>query len=800
MALGLPWIVFPLVFAALALGCGLLVEWIAGRRLPSALLLPAGFAVVLVASSLTTMWATTAGLTSPLVVALAVAGFGLALPAWRRPNAWASGAALAVFLVYAAPIVLSGSATFAGYISLDDTATWLAIADNALVHGRSLAGLAPSTFSAVLHDDLPGGYPIGSMVPLGIGHELTGQDAAWLFQPYVAFLGGLLALTIYALIEPLVLRRWLAAAVTFVGAQPALLYGYAFWSGIKEVTVAYLVALIAALAVSGLAGPWSVRRYLPLAVAMAALLVCVSVLGAVWLAGLGLFALLLARSYGARPAATSAAFVLACSLILGLPALTAASTFIDGAAHSDAGNGGLGNLIHPLSNLQLLGIWPTGDFRGRPTHMGTTYLLLALLALAAGFGLIQAARRRVWGLVMYVALCLIGWALVITLDALGHGSPWLDAKALASASPALLAAALAGGALLIAGRRRLVGAIALAGVTAGVLWSNALAYRSVWLAPRDQLTELETIGTRFAGGGPTLMTEYQPYGVRHFLRNLDAEGASERRVRPVYLRDGGVLRKEAYADLDAFDLRAVLVYRTLVLRSSPVESRPPSVYVPVWADRWYEVWQRPLATVQTLEHLSLGSDLDPEGVPPCRDVRSLALMAEHAHGMLVAAQRPKPEVVDLATAKRPPTWAAGAGGTVLPNTSGTLSTTIRLPRRGVFGFWLGGSFRDRLRLIVDGRTIGTATDQLEETSQLTPFGTVVLHAGEHLVELRYGGSGWRPGMAGAPFLLGPLVVGVPATESQLLRVRPGSAASLCGRPLDWIEVVAPGQGPAPGDS
>ena len=34
-------------------------------------------------------------------------------------------------------------------------------------------------------------------------------------------------------------------------------------------------------------------------------------------------------------------------------------------------------------------------------------------------------------------------------------------------------------------------------------------------------------------------------------------------------------------------------YRTLVLRRSPVQSRPPAPYRLVWAGESYEVWQRP---------------------------------------------------------------------------------------------------------------------------------------------------------------------------------------------------------------
>src|SRR5439155_8135168 len=116
----------------------------------------------------------------------------------------------------------------------------------------------------------------------------------------------------------------------------------------------------------------------------------------------------------------------------------------------------------------------------------------------------------------------------------------------------------------------------------GVLWSNALAYRDVNLAPRDRFAELQKIGERFAGEGPTLMTDYEPYGVRHFLRKEDPEGASELRRRTIPLLNGKSLPKLGVADIDQFQLEGLLVYRTLVLRRSPVASRPPSIYTTVW--------------------------------------------------------------------------------------------------------------------------------------------------------------------------------------------------------------------------
>jgi len=712
----------------------------------------------------------TAEFTSPLVVALAVAGAGLSCRHGRRLDMGAAAVGLAAFCIYAAPIVLSGSATFAGYISLDDTATWLALVDNAMTHGRSFAGLAPSTYSALLRVDLGTGYPIGSMLPLGVGHELTGQDAAWLFQPYIAFAAVMVSLSVYALVSPLLRSRFLRALVAFVGAQPALLYGYALWSGVKELAVAALVVLVSALAASALMAPLRVRAQIPLAVAAAAVLACVNVLGLVWLAGLAVVVVLTVAFTGVRRAGMPLAFAVACCLVLAVPALATARQFVRVSAASDAGHGTLGNLFHPLSSLQLLGIWPTGDFRGRPTHLVVTYLLLGLLAVAATFAVVWAVRRRAWGIPLYLLVAVGGSALVAGADSLGHGSPWLDAKASASASPAILVAGVAGAAVLLERRRRLpvvVGALAMAAIAGGVLWSNALAYGSVWLAPRNQLAELETIGHRFAGDGPTLMTEYQPYGVRHFLRNLDAEGASELRVRPVTLRNGGVLGKAQYADLDAFDLSAVLVYRTLVLRTSPVASRPPSIYVPVWTGRWYEVWQRPPEPARILAHLPLGSDSDPEGVPPCAAVMRLGSLAAENSGTLVAAERPQPQVVPL-------------------------TGTIIVPQGGRLGFWLGGSFRDRVRLRVDDELFGSIRNQLEETAQMTPLGSVVLNAGRHQLELRYDGAGWRPGSRGTPFLFGPLVAGRPATDARLLHASPAQSATLCGRPFDWIEAVASG--------
>jgi hypothetical protein len=246
-----------------------------------------------------------------------------------------------------------------------------------------------------------------------------------------------------------------------------------------------------------------------------------------------------------------------------------------------------------------------------------------------------------------------------------------------------------------------------------------------------------------------------------------------------------------YADLDSFSLASVMVYRTLVLRTSPFESRPPSNYVPVFSGRWYEVWKA-LPSREAIEHLPLGTDANPDGQPSCNAVLSLAARAARQHGSLIAAEGPEPKVIPLAGLRHPRSWPVGLDGTLLPSGPGRLSGVIGTPTRAHLTFWLGGSFRDHVALYVDGRLIGAAGDQLEEPAQLTPLGTDVLDAGRHTVDLRYDGYGWRPGSRGDPFLLGPLVLGVPASRSVLVRVPPARAASLlCGKAFDWIEAVVP---------
>jgi hypothetical protein len=794
MTLFLCWVAAPIVLGLVATGCGLAAQCVGGFRLPQALVPPLGLAVVIVATDLVTLSNATAQLAAPLVVGLAAAGYGLSLP-WRLRSidGWAASCAVVVFVVYALPIVLSGEPTFAGYITLDDTSTWLALTDRIMEHGQTLSGLAPSTYQQVLADDLGGGYPVGAFLALGVGAKLTGQDLAWLFQPTIAVLAAMLGLGIYAASEGLLSSRRLRALVAALGAQPALLFAYALWSGIKEVTAAALVALISGLVVSTM-GRWaSVRGVVPIAVATAALFAVLSLAGAIWLV---LPTIVVAVALGRRGFVWSlraGAALLAATAILSLPSIAVAQKFLSGVAGGEiTTRNEVSNLGHPLDTLQLFGIWPATDFRWRPHDPQVAYVCIAALIGAAVLALLVASRRRAWSFPFYFATGAGGALLALLLEHVGLSSPWLNAKAMAAGSPALVAAGIGGAAAAFERGRRTEAVVAAAAIAAGVLWSNGLAYSNAWLAPRSQLSELETIGRRFAGDGPALMTEFQPYGARHFLRHLDAEAASERRRRLIPLQSGHALQSGQTADLDAFDLQGIVPYQTLVLRRSPVESRPPSIYQLVWRGRWYEVWQRPEQVRPILEHLSLGNPFAAAVVPACEDVLRLARAADADGGLIAAVPRPdKPIVVDLTAGSYPPRWQTGVDepGTLVPHGGGSVTLSVAVARDGTYTLWLGGSFRRTVTAVVDGHDVGSTTDQLNNAGQWTALVTAHLARGSHRIVIDYGGSRIAPGAGGDPFAMGPLILATTTADVPVRFLSPAAARTLCGRRLDWVEAL-----------
>jgi hypothetical protein len=812
------WVLFPLVLAGVGAGWGVLAERLAGVRV-GVLLLPLGLAAALVVAALVTAWSAIAPAAVPLVGLGAVAGLVLGWPSRRRLAKWPTLAALGALLVYGAPVLLSGSATFAGYVRLDDTATWLGITDHVMTHGRSLSDLPSSTYSLLLASYVSNSYPLGGFMLLGVGHGLTGIDSAWIFQPYLACCGAAVALGVYALCEPLVESPRLRALVAFLGAQPALLYGYSLWGGIKEMTSAFLLVLGAGLVARvAVKRPESPRGLLGVAVVAAGLIVTLGAGAAAWVLPT-LLAVVIAWAWRERRArlgavARDVAVLALTTAVLALPMWVVLSSFLkgDGNLYSagQSTSERLGNLIQPLSGWQLAGIWPVGDFRLRAPTVASV-LLIGLVLLMAGVAIWLTVRRRQFGIVAYLAMALVGCLVLYLVGS----TPWVLGKALALSSPALLAAALVGGALLLAWRRP-VGVLVLLALGGGVLWSNALAYHDVLLAPRSRLVELQHIGGLIAGKGPTLIDDYEVYADRHFLRAGAPVEPAEYRSVTLALLDGTILTKSAWADLDSFAPATIEPYRSIVIARSPAESRPPSLYDLVWRGRYYELWQRPARpTSRLIRHVPYGESntlpycgvaqnrpgvgaplcsANPVAAPPCTQIEGLAATASRDHGELVAYQRPQPIVARGDQTRWPEPWAHdSASRTLWPNTPGTAVAQINVYGNQGYELWLGGSFSRGFEVSVDGHHLGRVKDELLSIGGYAPVGDVYLTPGVHVFALTYPHSDLTPGSGDnqqtslTAISLQPLR----RPSAELLRVAPARARSLCGRSLDWIEIVAP---------
>jgi hypothetical protein len=289
------------------------------------------------------------------------------------------------------------------------------------------------------------------------------------------------------------------------------------------------------------------------------------------------------------------------------------------------------------------------------------------------------------------------------------------------------------------------------------------------------------------------MTEFESYGARHFLRDMEPEAAAELRRHFVYLRSGGVASFGESPDIDEIQLDAVLYYRTLVLRRSGVGSRPPSIYSLAWRGRYYQVWQRPGGPSPILEHLSLGDRLQPTASPSCAEIVRLGRLAAAEDGLLGAVLRPPAILIAPDGSLGAPASFSSYGEdakAVYLTDAASVKARFRTSAPGIYGLWVGGMWRGRLEATVDGRRLGDARNVAAWPSNFVELGQTRLDAGPHAVQFRYSGPSLHPGSAGPPaFGLGPFAVTHGTQDRRVTYVEPSNARSLCGQSLDWVEAL-----------
>lgn len=239
------WVVFPALMLLLSGGAGIAARRVAGpMAVPPLLVLPVGLAVLFVLCGFFCYYASLAPLAGAACAVVGVIGLVLGRKQLGRAisrrgrgvDLWALGAAFGAFAVVAAPIVLSGKPGFTGYAHIVDTSYELDLAVHFAHSGRSIPTVPNSAYQAVLMKYLGTGYPGGGTWTLGSLSDLTPIDLSWLYQPFLSFLAGMSALSLYALLGPVVASRPLRGLGAFIAAQANVLLGYTLAGGIKELS------------------------------------------------------------------------------------------------------------------------------------------------------------------------------------------------------------------------------------------------------------------------------------------------------------------------------------------------------------------------------------------------------------------------------------------------------------------------------------------------------------------------------------------------------------------------------------
>ncbi len=801
-------VLFPLLLWVLCLGGGLLVGRLAGVRLAAPLLLPVGFGLLVVVSQFTTRAEATAPLTPWVLAALALLGFGLArgelAERWRARRAgwwWGALAAIAAYVLVTGPVIAAGRLTFPGYL-LDTTgAIQLAGAEWLLHHGNHFPG-SIAGYGTTLVNYFGHGYPSGGHTVLASVGWLSGQDLLWLYNPFQAVELSLVALSLYFLAARLGLPRWAAAVTGTLAATPALLYSYALMGSIKELTALPMLILMGALlVVAADAGErFTLRSLLPFAVAAAAALGAIGIAASPWVV---LFAGgLLVVMFGIPPApsaprrslrrlpAVGAALAIAVAL-LALPTIGPLSQSLSLAESVSSSNPAAvndpGNLLRPLKFVQSLGIWLGESHRVDPKYFDETYVLIGVVGVAIVLGLIWLGRRRAWSTLAFVGISFAVWAFLTH-----RGTEWTDAKLLVLLSPVMMFTALVG-AFGLLGTRTLEGVLLAAAIAFGVLASDALAYHGTNMAPTQRYTELRAIGVRFAGEGPTLATDFDEYSL-YLLRDMRVDSPGIAYAGTFHYAAGVPRLYGRSYDIDELGLSSVERFKLIVMRRSPAWSRPPSNYALVWKGPYYTVWRRSGAA--PLVHVPLGATVayEASAVPRCAVVRGLAARAQRGGDRLAYAARPLNVTASLATASHSALMLSVTdlhGRPQLIFTApGRIETGFQIRTAGRYDLWLGAYVDRPLHVFVDGRQVGAPSRQSGDDGTMVNVANLQLTAGHHTIALLRDGGGVGPGDNAGALVDGIVLEPAGAAQDETVRtVAPGAWRTLCGRPLDWVEVV-----------
>jgi hypothetical protein len=808
------WVLFPCVLLLASVGCGLLIRRLAVGELSTLLVAPTGFALVVVICAFACSYSWLAEAAGPIVAVVAIAGLALELRARsprssRRPSAswaWPALAALVAFAAIGAPVFLTGQVGWTGYTRIVDIAFQFDFAQHLADAGRTTPAHGDSSYNIVVSKLIGIGYPGGSQATLGAMATLIRTNVAWCYQAFLAFTAAMGALAIYSLLGRVTRNRPMRFVGAAVAIQPNVLYGYALEAGIKELTTASLLMIVAAQFADRLPGEGPRRAVLPMAVAASGAFAAFSLGIAPWLGLLllGVLIVSLVRAAGHRRLAVESwALFAAVAVVISLPGLVTAAKLasVAGAAVGGVVDLGLGNLSAPVSKWSSAGVWLTGDYRFPLVHATSSHVFDVIIIVLAGVGVLAALLRRRWTIVVVGVMAPI--ALYYFIE---HSTAWIQFKSFTITAAFVLALAFTGAAALQASRRRLVstlGWLAALVVAGAVLYGNALIYHDTTLAPGAHYHDLAAIAKRYAGRGPVLdpyFDEYAEFILRDEKATTIVDPANfnfqvRPGVAPPGMSFGWDLNQLVPAYLQSFPL--------IVQPRSPTASRAPSNYDLIERTHYFDVWRRDRPSSTVFFHAPL-SNLPHERTPAlCRVLVGQARRAG-AGAQVAYAQNSVATVANPLAGTHPVYWRALGPSTLAGYGSGAGQMQVTLPSAGRYSVWLQGSIGRPLTFYIDGKRLSRIGYEERYPNQFLLVSATGLAAGPHTLRIVRGGGSLHPG-SGNPnaettlATIGAIVFERQHATENSVYVAPASRmAQICAAPVgyEWLEVLKPGGAPA----
>lgn len=805
------WVLVPALVIAASAALGWLLARLTDTQL-GPLTVPAGFLTGVALASALLSLGLSGKLSVALVAVLVVAGaLGAArelrragrLPRIGAPFVWPAATVAVAYAIALAPVVGSGHSAVLGYQMNGDSAFHVTLVEEIARHGAHADHPMLDSVHATTRD-LEAGYPLGSYAWPLFARVLTGIGVFHIWTPLSAVVLALMALVAYSILRTLAMPRGFAAAAGVLAGAGYLMYSYHAQGGTKEVLMPLAVYGAVALAARALEGEATPRSLIPAGVAGAAVIANLGFGGLAWAAPAGVaLALVLgirARRSGSWASLQALAAAAGLAVVLALPSVLRTLSFFN-AAKSTISEG-FGNLFGGVPFREAFNVWLAHDYRHAiPDAVGFTDVGVWVATAFCVIGGVWALWRRNVA-VPLMLLAAIGAVAIIT-----PGSAiYFDAKTYVAAAPAMgvatavgvLALARRGGALRIAGIA--VGALLALGAVA----SDAYVYSGVWVTPRYRFEELARIAQVTRGQGPMLVNdgeEFAAYILRdsrpwteHALRSPGGEYShplNQRPVRPL--------------DPDDYAPRHIEGFPLVLERKTPYGSRPPGNYADVLETKRYRLWRR--EGPAPVFHLPLGGDnyVGSElfrcfrGQPYSLPARFLIHSARTTGALLRAAVAPPDPVVAI----DPHSWvnfhpvALFKPAAFVAMTGGSASGLVTLPP-GRYEVWIAGSMGpgvavwerplDQIRSI----RIGYAANDMGLPALWQPIAVADMPH-RAIVHVSWVNRSWWKASSQHPNTIGPLVFTPAGARDRLVELPAARATSLCGKRLDWLELVGGGR-------